>query len=341
MGENAVYLFDVEETVKTLDVTSLGEILIDFTEDGVSASGSVLYERNAGGAPANVAAAVARLGGKSAFIGKVGADPFGAFLRETLEDIGVDASALRVSERSHTTLAFVTLGKGGERSFSFCRNSSADTELRADELDARILDATRILHVGSLSLTCESARGATFAAIDQAKAAGALVSYDPNWRPALWESRDAACDLMGKIVPFADVVKVSEDELELLYGIKAQTEDDLERGARAILGRGPRLALITLGAQGTYWSTGKAGSLVSAFASDAVDTTGAGDAFVGALLWRLTRQEAADNPFGRESDSITADVRFANAAAAVCVRRRGAIPALPSFHETMHVYGNG
>jgi fructokinase len=327
--------------MKELDVTALGEILIDFTESGVSDSGGALYERNAGGAPANVAAAVARLGGKAAFVGKVGPDSFGTFLKDTLLSLGVDASGMRVSSGAHTTLAFVSIGLRGERSFSFCRSPGADTELRADELDSRPVESTRVLHVGSLSLTREPSRGATFAAIDRARASGALVSYDPNWRPALWDDREAARETMRRVVPLADIVKVSEEELELLYGIAPNAEDDLERGARAILESGPRLALVTLGDQGTFWSTASSAGLVSAFASDAVDTTGAGDAFVGALLWRLTRLDPSVDPFARDAASIAADVRFANAAAAVCVRRRGAIPALPSFHEAMRVYGNG
>ena len=327
--------------MKTIDVAALGEILIDFTEAGHSESGAALYERNAGGAPANVAAAVARLGGRSAFIGKVGADPFGEFLADTLKGLGVDSSGLRVSAEEHTTLAFVSIRAGGERSFSFCRNPGADSCLRADELDSRVLESAKILHVGSLSLTLEPERGATFAAIERARAAGALVSYDPNWRPALWKNRDEAVELMRRAVPLADIVKVSEEELELLYGVELESEADLERGAQAILSEGPRLALITLGEQGTYWSASGSGELVAAFASDAVDTTGAGDAFVGALLWRLTRPEATDNPLARGEAAIASDVRFANAAAAVCVRRRGAIPAMANLREAMGVYGNG
>jgi fructokinase len=327
--------------MKTIDVAALGEILIDFTEAGHSDSGAALYERNAGGAPANVAAAVARLGGRAAFIGKVGADPFGEFLSGTLKGLGVDASGLRVSADEHTTLAFVSLKSGGERSFSFCRNPGADSCLRADELDARILESAKILHVGSLSLTREPEREATFAAIRLARESGALISYDPNWRPALWRNRDEAVELMRRVVPLADIVKVSDEELKLLYGVEPESEADLERGAQAILSEGPRLALITLGDQGTYWSDSDSGDLVAAFASDAVDTTGAGDAFVGALLWRLTRPEAANEPLGRGAAAIAADVRFANAAAAVCVRRRGAIPAMANLREAMGVYGNG
>lgn len=327
--------------MKTIDVAALGEILIDFTEAGNSESGAALYERNAGGAPANVAAAVARLGGRSAFIGKVGADPFGEFLADTLKGLGVNASGLRVSAEEHTTLAFVSLKANGERSFSFCRNPGADSCLSADELDSTVLESAKILHVGSLSLTREPERGATFAAITRARNAGALVSYDPNWRPALWGNRDEAVELMRRVVPLADIVKVSEEELELLYGVELESEADLERGAEAILSEGPRLALITLGEQGTYWSASGSGELVAAFASDAVDTTGAGDAFVGALLWRLTRPEATDNPLGRGAAAIASDVRFANAAAAVCVSRRGAIPAMANLREAMVVYGNG
>ena len=325
--------------MKNTDVTALGEILIDFTEAGVSPSGEALYERNPGGAPANVAVAVARLGGRSAFIGKVGSDPFGSFLRLTLERFGVDVSGMRVSPSAHTPLAFVSLAPGGEHSFSFCRNPGADTELRADELDLASLGSTKILHVGSLSLTHESARHATLEAIGAVREAGGLVSYDPNWRPSLWPDKVEALDRMRGLVPLADIVKVSEEELELLYGIRAETKADLDRGAKMILDAGPRLALITLGEQGTYWSCGGEGDLVPAFISDAIDTTGAGDAFVGALLYRLTRSEASGNPFGRGYASMDSDVRFANATASVCVTRRGAIPAMPNLGEAMRVYG--
>lgn len=338
--------------MKTRDVTALGEVLIDFTEAGVSAAGQALYERNPGGAPANVAVAVSRLGGQSAFIGTVGKDGFGVFLRDTLASAGVETRGMRTAADQHTTLAFVSLGSGGERAFSFARNPGADTRLFPEDLDRPLIETSRFLHVGSLSLTHEPARAATLAAIGIAKAAGTLVSYDPNWRAPLWPDEATGTAAMRSLFPLADVVKVSDAELSLLFGGKPESLADLSAGAASILSQGPRLVLVTLGPQGTFYKTVTAEGIVGARAVAVADTTGAGDSFVGGLLYRLSQrlqgrmgevrpEDGAPAPeasiaglFALAPAELEADLMFANAVASLCVTRRGAIPAMPSLSET-------
>ncbi|MGP1459418.1 MAG: carbohydrate kinase family protein [Treponema sp.] len=326
-----------------IDVTALGEILIDFTPCGKSEDGRNLFEENPGGAPANCAAAVAKLGGKSAFIGMTGDDAFGRNARAALEVVGVDTSAMRVSQTQHTTLAFVALDENGERSFSFCRNPGADTQLAPVDLDANLLLNSRILHIGSLSLTDEPAKSATVEAVKIAKKAGALISYDPNWRKALWRGRSDAVGMLKSLLLYSDIVKMSEEELFLLFGEGISYAD----GAKKIMDFGARLALITLGSGGAYFAAkpDNAGSdepfegRIAVPDVRVIDTTGAGDCFTGALLYRLTRRE---NLLAFTEEEIAGDVRFASAAASICVTRRGAIPALPTREETqafMREYG--
>ena len=197
------------------DVTALGEVLIDFTPYGVSEAGMALFEQNPGGAPANVLAAVSNLGQKPAFIGKVGDDMHGALLKDTLDRIGVDTSGMVVDPNYFTTLAFVSL-KNGERSFSFARKPGADTQLTSEEINLDVVRNTKIFHCGSLSLTDEPARSATFFAVKEAKAAGAVISYDPNYRPLLWKSEEEAVEHMRSMIPYADIMKISDEETALL-----------------------------------------------------------------------------------------------------------------------------
>lgn len=314
--------------MKKIDVTALGEILIDFTSAGLSEAGQMLYERNAGGAPANVSASVARLGGKAAFIGKTGTDVFGTFLRETLDTHGIETRGMRQAKDTPTTLAFVTLAAGGERSFSFYRNPGADTQLSPEELDASLLEDSRFLHIGSLSLTHERARSATIEAIKIVKKAGGLISYDPNWRAPLWENRETGIRMMKSLFPYSDMVKVSDEELLLLFGT-----EDYSAGAGKILDNGAQLVLVTLGPKGVFFKTQTEEGVVGAPPVSVVDTTGAGDSFVGGLLYRLTRNSAEANPFIKNSFDLEADLRFANAVASLCVTKRGAIPAMPGLAE--------
>ncbi len=315
---------------KEIDVTTLGEILIDFTFAGKNSDGKKLFEENPGGAPANCAVAISRLGGKSAFVGMTGFDSFGEDLKSTLQEQGVDVSGMRKTQAQHTTLAFVSLDSKGERNFSFCRNPGADTQLSPSDLDENLLLKSRILHIGSLSLTDEPAKSATLKAIEIAKKSGAYISYDPNYRAALWGSRSDAIPLMKSILPFSDMVKVSDEELALLYG----KEISAEAGAKEILSCGAKLVLVTLGSKGVYYAT-KTQSLESSGTLGVpdvkvVDTTGAGDSFTGGLLYRLTRRE---NPFSYTKAELEKDIAFANAVASLCVTKRGAIPALPCLSD--------
>lgn len=224
------------------DIVALGESLIDFTPSGENSQGMALFARNPGGAPANVLAMAAKLGGKTAFIGKVGDDAFGAFLKKTMEDAGVDVRGLRMTREYPTTLAFVQLTPEGDRSFTFYRKPGADVMLAPAEVDRALLRDCRIFHFGSVSLTDEPCRTATLEAAREAKAAGAMISYDPNYRPFLWDSAERAREALLAALPLADIVKVSEEEMELLTG-----EVQLEAGADALASRGAALVLVTLG----------------------------------------------------------------------------------------------
>ncbi|RTD99631.1 carbohydrate kinase family protein, partial [Paenibacillus whitsoniae] len=262
------------------DVVAIGEYLIDFTPYGVSEAGQPLFERNPGGAPVNVAVAVAKLGGRSGFIGKVGADPFGAYLREALVEQGVSDSGLVVSDEAHTTMAFVQLDGRGERSFHFARQPGADLLLREEELNKAMLDEARICHFGSISMTAEPAYSATVAAVQRAREHGALISYDPNWRESLWPDVEVGKKTIAAGLALADIVKVSEEELRFLTG-----EQQLEPAARGLAERHAiTLLLVTAGGEGAYYLLDGKWGHVESFAVRTVDTTGAGDGFFGAFL---------------------------------------------------------
>jgi fructokinase len=314
-------------------VVCLGELLIDFVpeENGQPLADVGLFRKAAGGAPANVAAAVAKLGGASRFIGKVGRDPFGVYLKRTLEETGVEAAVLD-SDEAKTGLAFVSLRQDGERDFLFFRDPAADMLLRAEEIAEAWLADAAIFHFGSVSLIAEPCRTATLDAARRAKALGALVSYDPNVRLALWPSADAARQAILQQLPLADVVKVSEEEIDFLLGT------DLTTGEQLLLEQGPSVIVVTLGAQGCRVITARQDLLVSGWPVAAVDTTGAGDGFVGGMLYQLallgvTPATVAD----ALGDAETAQrvFAFANRVGAITTTRRGAIPALPTLAEVL------
>lgn len=308
------------------DVAALGELLIDFTPAGVSPAGNVLFERNPGGAPANVLAAIARLGGTSAFLGKVGDDQFGHFLKDVLEKNSINAQGCRFSDSVNTTLAFVHLDEKGDRSFSFYRKPGADTTLAPEEVDLAVIDQCRIFHFGSLSMTDEPARSATLKAVEYARSKGKLISYDPNWRPPLWESDNAAKAGMTAGLQYADILKISEVELEFLTG-----ESDLDKGSQLLYDKGIRLVLITLGPKGCYYRCAAGTGRLDTYDTHVVDTTGAGDAFLGALLYHASRLETALE--ATPATEIQRMIDFANAVGALCASKKGAIPAMPSLGE--------
>ena len=307
-------------------VSALGELLIDFTDAGTSAGGQRLFERNPGGAPANVLVALERLGHKTAFLGKVGQDMHGEFLRATLEEQGIDTTGLVTDPDAFTTLAFVALAPNGEREFSFARKPGADTRITADELARDVIASSRVFHVGSLSLTDEPARSATLAALACAREAGCVLSYDPNYRANLWPSVEAAMDQMRSVVPQMDLMKLSDEECELLTG-----EKDPEAAAASLLERGPKVVAVTLGAGGAYVRCAEGGAEVAGFPADAVDATGAGDSFWGGFLAAFC--ESGKTPAEVTLADAVSFARLGNAVASLCVRKRGAIPAMPTREE--------
>lgn len=308
------------------DVVALGEILIDFTPAGLSENGNPLFEANPGGAPANVLACLAKLGRKTAFLGKVGADEFGRFLREVLASRGISTHGLVLEEGAQTTLAFVHLHDDGDRSFSFYRSPGADTLLRPEEVDGKQLTAS-IFHFGSLSLTHEPARSATLAALHWAKERGMLISYDPNLRPPLWASLAEAKRQILAVMDQADIVKISREELEFLTG----SERLAEGSAQLVREYGTGLLLITLGKDGCFFRLGDLTGLVPGFPVQAVDATGAGDGFLGGMLHEILRRGKALEEWSLEE--LEESVRFANAIGALVVTRKGGIPAMPSLAE--------
>lgn len=314
------------------DIVALGEILIDYTPLPDSDAGMAVFEQNPGGAPANVLACAAKLGRRTAFIGKVGDDLQGRFLAQTLQHIGVDTRALLVDPRYFTTLAFVKLSETGERSFSFARKPGADTQITPAELDRELISTCGIFHFGSLSLTDEPVRSATEAAVKLAKASGAIIAYDPNYRPLLWESRGQAMEQMRRPLSSVDLLKVSDDEISLLTG----TEDLLE-SSRQLVARGIRCVAVTISSQGALLAAREGTVMVSGFPTHAVDTTGAGDSFWGGFL---TCVSESGKPL---SDLTLSDfqrfARFGNAVASLCVEKRGAIPAMPTRQEVLERMG--
>lgn len=310
------------------DITGLGELLIDFTEYGLSSDGMRLFEQNPGGAVANVLAAAAKAGQRTAFIGKVGNDLHGRFLKKTLTAAGIDITSLILAEDVFTTLAFVSIGSDGERSFSFARKPGADTKLHRDEINHALLQKTKVLHVGSLSLTDEPARSATFHALSLAKQAGALISYDPNYRPSLWADSDTAVALMRSIVPYVDIMKLSGEESPLLTG-----KADPSEAALVLHGEGVPCVAITLGCDGALVCASGETTPVAGYAVPVIDTTGAGDAFWGGFLHCLLLSEK--KPWDLTLSDAAAFARWGNATAALCVGKRGAIPSIPTAAEVI------
>lgn len=309
------------------DITAVGEILIDLTQSGTTDQGIPRFDANPGGAPANLAVAASRLGAKTAFIGKVGNDSFGQLLRTCLADNGVDVSGLAVDPAQHTTLAVVSLDASGERRFSFYRNPSADVNLSQEDVSREQLENTRFLHFGSVSLTAEPARNATLYAARTAKALGAVVSYDPNYRASLWPDEKTAVARMREPLELADVLKVSDEELPLLTGT-----DDLEAGTAALSERGIALILVTLGAKGAFYRfQGRTGQIPGVPCAVG-DTNGAGDTFFGALLAQLAKLDGLD---ALSIPELERAIAFANKAASLTTSRHGAIPAMPTLAEVL------
>ena len=311
-------------------VTALGELLIDFTDAGTSASGQKLFERNPGGAPANVLVALERLGCSCAFIGKVGTDMHGDFLRATLMANDINCDGLISDPDYFTTLAFVALDQNGERTFSFARKPGADTQLRPEELRRDIIENSQVFHVGSLSLTNEPARSATIAALEMAKAAGCVMSYDPNYRDTLWDGPEVASEQMRSITSYMDLIKISGEECVLMTG-----QEDPDAAAKALLAAGAKVVCVTLDADGALVACKEGSATVPSFRVEAVDTTGAGDSFWGGFLCAFLDSKL--KPEDVTLDDAKSFARFGNAVASLCVRGRGAIPSMPTLAEVEKV----
>ena len=313
--------------MKKTDVTALGEILIDMTYAGKSEAGQTLFEQNPGGAPANVLAAVSKLGKKTAFIGKVGKDMHGAFLRETVKKYGIDDSNLIETDEAFTTLAFVSLSENGERTFSFARNPGADIMLNKDDVNYDLIKNSFIFHVGSLSLTNEPSKTATFSALECAKENGVIISYDPNYRAKLWENENTAVKGMKSVLSYVDIIKLSDEEIGLVTG-KNTPEDAIDY----LLNEGIGCVIVTMGEKGAM--VGNASGKVFKEplpCKQVVDTTGAGDSFMGAFLYKLC--EYKKRPEELEISDISEFTEFANKVASYCIGKRGGINAMPSLED--------
>ncbi len=308
------------------DVTAIGELLIDFSTVGLNENGYPRMQANAGGAPCNYLAALAKYGARTAFIGKVGSDAFGRMLRGTLEEAGVDTRGLVRTEESFTTLAFVTLDANGERSFSFARKPGADTQLRYEEIDLRLVDESTVLHFGSLSLTDEPARSATKRLVAYARDRGKLISYDPNYREPLWPDEASAREEILWGLRQADVVKISEEELAFLFQCQA------EEGAALLIDEyGASLVMVTMGSRGCLIQNRRAACHVPAPAVKPVDTTGAGDIFGGSAMKKLL--EIGEAPSALDVHALAEVALFASCAASLSTEHPGGIPSIPARRD--------
>lgn len=331
MGEKAISGNLKKLTIETgrseTLVVCFGEMLIDFvpTVGGVSLAEAPAFKKAPGGAPANVAVGVSRLGGSSAFVGKVGDDEFGKMLAEILKLNNVDNSGMRFDHKARTALAFVTLRADGEREFLFFRHPSADMLLTESELDKNLIQKAKIFHYGSISLIKEPCRSTHLAAMKIAKAAGSLLSYDPNLRLPLWPSEEAARKEIMSIWELADVIKISEDEITFLTGGDDPYSDEVV--LQKLFHPNLKLLVVSEGPNGCRYYTKEFKGRVGGVKVKAVDTTGAGDAFVSGLLNSL----ASDLTLLTDEKKLREALLFANACGAITVTERGAIPAMPTM----------
>ena len=309
------------------DVAALGELLIDFTCLSTDTDGYPTMAAHPGGAPANYLAALTKFGAKTAMIGKVGSDAFGRLLIKTLKGTGIDTRGMLVSDDVFTTLAFVTLDDSGNREFSFARKPGADTQLRFDEIDLGVIDASKVLHFGTLSMTNEPARDATYKAVKYAAGHGKLISFDPNLRKPLWDDLDEAKRQMLWGLRHADIVKISDEETEFLFSIAPE-----EAAKHIINSFGVRLVYVTCGAEGCFYRTKTASGFVKALSGIAVkDTTGAGDIFGGSAMYGLLR--AGGVPEKLTAEELENIVSFACASAGLSTTKAGGISSVPELDE--------
>ena len=310
-----------------IDVVALGELLIDFTTVNKDADGYPTMAAHPGGAPANFLAALAKYGAKAALLGKVGNDAFGHLLVKTLADAGIDTNGLLVDDGVFTTLAFVTLDESGDRAFSFARKPGADTCIAFEELDLNLIDSAKVFHFGTLSLTNDPARTATQKAVAYAKFKGKLITYDPNLRKPLWKNLEEAREQLIWGLGQADVVKISDEEVEFLFGL------GVEDGAQYILDNfGVKLVFVTCGADGCFFQNATAkGHVPSLTNIKVVDTTGAGDIFGGSAVWKILQYGKAPETLNKQE--LEDIVSFACTAAGLSTTKAGGISSVPNYDE--------
>lgn len=319
--------------MKKFDVVALGELLIDFTDNGLSSQGNTMFEANPGGAPCNVLAMLNKAGRRTAFIGKVGQDIFGYKLKEVLEEVGIDTSNLVMDREARTTLAFVKTLAGGDRDFSFYRNPGADMLLKAEELKEELLADTRIFHFGTLSMTHEQVREATKKAIAVAKQNGALVSFDPNLRPPLWKSLEEAREQVAYGLSECDILKISDNEIQWFTG-----EEDFDEGIAKLRKQySVPLILLSMGKTGSraYYKDLRV-EVAPFLQKNTIETTGAGDTFGGSCLHYVLKYGIEELDEQKLREMLT----FANGAASIITTRKGALRVMPSVEEVEALIGS-
>lgn len=312
--------------MKEYDVVALGELLVDFTENGASVQANPVFEANPGGAPCNVLSMLQKLGNKTAFIGKVGKDSFGEMLRDVVVQQGIDARNLMMDAEVPTTLAFVHTASDGDRSFSFYRSPGADMMLKEKEVDISLLQNTRLFHFGSLSMTAHGVEAATKMALETAKSAGALISFDPNLRPPLWESLDVAKEKIAYGISQCDILKISDDEIAFFTELT-----DIDEGVERIQEQyHTPLVCATMGKMGSrVYHAGNRVECAPFLNEDTVETTGAGDTFMACVLhWVL--EYGLD---GLDTKRLYDMLEFANAASSIITTRKGALKVMPEERD--------
>lgn len=312
-----------------IDVIALGELLIDFTCISSDEQGYPTMAAHPGGAPANFLAALTKFGAKTALLGKVGTDAFGKMLSGTLQNVGISTEGLVADDSFFTTLAFVTLDHTGNREFSFARKPGADTQLHFKELNLKLIDEAKVFHFGTLSLTDEPCRTATQEAVAYAKSKGKLITYDPNLRKPLWNDLEVAKEQLLWGLEQADIVKISDEEVEFLFGLGVQ------EGAQYILDHfNVKLVFVTCGADGCYFMNRKASGHVPGLSGlKVIDTTGAGDIFGGSALWKLLQIQK--EPDSLNEDELREAVTFACTSAGLSTTKSGGISSIPQYEEVL------
>lgn len=318
---------------KYIDVTALGELLIDFTENGVSSQGNPVFEVNPGGAPCNVLAMLSKLGKKTGFIGKVGNDMFGKQLSAAVKEAGIMTDGLVFDDEVPTTLAFVHTLEGGEREFSFVRNPGADMMLSKDEVQTEIIKKSKIFHFGTLSSTHEGVREATRFAIETAKSSGAVISFDPNLRERLWKNLEDAKAEIEYGLSKCNILKISDNEVEFVLG-----HSDFDRAAGELFEKNLdiKLIFITAGSDGSFAYTRNAKAKAPGFKVESIENTGAGDTFFGCALSFISDMDLSL----LDDRKLTEILQFANAGAAIITTRKGALKVMPDIEEIMELLIN-